>query len=37
MLLQAKSRHQDLRTLSRYTEPATESVAALTAHFDNSR
>ena len=37
MLLQAKSRHRDLRTLSRYTKPGTEAVAALTTHFDNSR
>lgn len=37
MLLQAKSRHRDLRTLARYTKPGTEAVAALTTHFDNSR
>ena len=37
MLLQAKSRHRDLRTLARYTKPGTEAVAALATHFDNSR
>ena len=37
MLLQAKSRHRDLRTLARYAKPGTEAVAALTTHFDNSR
>ncbi len=37
ILLQAKSRHQDPRTLSRYAKPGIEAVAALTAEFDRGR
>ncbi|GEM_PF-6200121 len=34
-MLQAKSRHRDLRTLSVYTKPGVEAVARLTAEqFD---
>ena len=35
MMLQAKSRHRDLRTLSVYARPGVEAVARLTAEqFD---
>lgn len=37
ILLQAKSRHSDPRTLARYAKPGIEAVAALTAEFDRSR
>ena len=37
VLLQAKSRHHDIRTLTRYTNPGIEAVAALTAQFDPGR
>lgn len=37
ILLQAKSRHQDPRTLARYAKPGIEAVAALTAEFDRGR
>ena len=37
ILLQAKSRHQDPRTLARYTKPGIEAVAALTAQHDPGR
>jgi len=37
VLLQAKSRHQDPRTLGRYVKPGVEAVAALTAEFDRGR
>ena len=37
ILLQAKSRHRDPRTLSRYAKPGVEAVAALTAQFDPGR
>ena len=37
ILLQAKSRHQDPRTLARYAKPGIESVAALTAQHDPGR
>ena len=37
ILLQAKSRHQDPRTLARYAKPGIEAVAALTAQFDPGR
>lgn len=37
VLLQAKSRHQDPRTLGRYVKPSIEAVAALTAEFDPGR
>ena len=37
ILLQAKSRHQDPRTLARYAKPGIEAVAALTAEFDRRR
>ena len=37
ILLQAKSRHQDPRTLARYTKPSIEAVAALTAQHDPGR
>lgn len=36
-LLMAKSRHRDLRTLSRYVRPGVEAVARLTAEHDRSR
>ena len=36
-LLMAKSRHRDLRTLSRYVHPGTEAVARLTAEHDPAR
>ena len=36
-LLQAKSRHQDPRTLAIYTQPGNEAIAELTATFDNRR
>ena len=36
-LLQAKSRHQDPRTLAIYTKPGTEAIAQLTATFDKRR
>ena len=37
MMLQAKSRHRDLRTLSVYANPGVEAVARLTAEqFDAS-
>lgn len=36
-LLMAKSRHRDLRTLSRYVRPGVEAVARLTAEYDRSR
>ena len=35
--LQAKSRHQDPRTLARYTQPGAEAVAALTAEHDPAK
>ncbi|MCQ3805324.1 MAG: tyrosine-type recombinase/integrase [Acidimicrobiia bacterium] len=34
ILLQAKSRHQDPRTLAIYTKPGTEAIAQLTSAFD---
>ena len=34
VLLQAKSRHHDIRTLTRYATPGIEAVAALTAQHD---
>ncbi len=37
VLLQAKSRHQDPRTLARYSKPGVEAVAALTAEHDRGR
>lgn len=37
ILLQAKSRHQDPRTLARYAKSGIEAVAALTAEFDRGR
>ena len=37
ILLQAKSRHQDPRTLARYAKPGIEAVAALTAQFDRGQ
>jgi len=37
ILLQAKSRHSDPRTLARYAKPGIEAVAALTAEFDRGR
>ncbi len=37
ILLQAKSRHTDPRTLARYAKPGIEAVAALTAEFDRGR
>ena len=37
ILLQAKSRHQDPRTLARYAKPGIEAVAALTAQHDPGR
>lgn len=37
ILLQAKSRHQDPRTLARYAKPGIEAVAALTADHDRGR
>lgn len=37
VLLQAKSRHQDPRTLARYSKPGVEAVAALTAAHDRGR
>ena len=36
-LLMAKSRHRDLRTLSRYVRPGTKAVAQLTAEHDPTR
>ena len=36
-LLQAKSRHQDPRTLAIYTKPGNEAIAQLTATFDIQR
>ena len=36
-LLMAKSRHRDLRTLSRYVRPGIEAVARLTAEHDRGR
>ena len=36
-LLQAKSRHQDPRTLAIYTKPGYEAIAELTATFDKQR
>ena len=36
-LLMAKSRHRDLRTLSRYVCPGTKAVARLTAEHDQTR
>ena len=36
-LLMAKSRHRDLRTLSRYVRPGTEAVARLTAEHDRGK
>ena len=36
-LLMAKSRHRDLRTLSRYVCPGTKAVARLTAEHDPAR
>jgi integrase/recombinase XerC/integrase/recombinase XerD len=36
-LLMAKSRHRDLRTLSRYVQPGVEAVARLTAEHDPAR
>ena len=35
ILLQAKSRHQDPRTLAIYTKPGNEAIAELTATFDS--
>ena len=37
ILLQAKSRHQDPRTLAIYTKPGNEAIAELTATFDKQR
>ena len=37
VLLQAKSRHQDPRTLAIYTKPGNEAIAELTATFDVHR
>lgn len=37
VLLQAKSRHRDPRTLARYSKPGIEAVAALTADHDRGR
>jgi len=37
VLLQAKSQHQDPRTLARYSKPGIEAVAALTAEHDRGR
>ncbi len=37
ILLQAKSRHRDPRTLARYAKPGIEAVAALTAEHDRGR
>ena len=37
ILLQAKSRHQDPRTLAIYTKPANEAIAELTSTFDKRR
>lgn len=37
VLLQAKSRHLDPRTLARYSKPGIEAVAALTADHDRGR
>jgi len=37
ILLQAKSRHEDPRTLAKYAKPNIEAVAALTAEFDRGR
>ena len=37
ILLQAKSRHQDPRTLAIYTKPGTKAIAQLTATFDKER
>ena len=37
ILLQAKSRHRDPRTLARYTHPSIEAVAELTTRFDQTR
>lgn len=37
ILLQAKSRHQDPGTLSRYAKPGIEAVAALTEEHDRGR
>ena len=37
LLLMAKSRHRDLRTLSRYVRPGTQAVAQLTAEHDPAR
>ena len=37
VLLQAKSRHQDPRTLAIYTKPGNEAVAVLTSTFDKQR
>lgn len=37
VLLQAKSRHQDPRTLARHCKPGIEAVAALTADHDRGR
>ena len=36
-LLQAKSRHQDPRTLAIYTKPGNDAIAQLTATFDQQR
>ena len=37
ILLQAKSRHQDPRTLAIYTKPGNKAIAQLTATFDKQR
>ena len=37
ILLQAKSRHQDPRTLAIYTKPGNEAIAQLTSAFDKQR
>ena len=37
ILLQAKSRHQDPRTLAIYTKPGSQAIAELTAIFDQQR
>jgi len=37
ILLQARSRHQDPRTLARFAKLGIEAVAALTAEFDWGR
>ena len=37
ILLQAKSRHQDPRTLAIYTKPGNEAIAELTSAFDRQR